>query len=70
MRLCAFLRYCREMENIKRILKYVFTISDKVRLISFVEKGDREKCEIAHEFNILPNTLSSINELRNRKIKC
>jgi transposase-like protein len=46
------------MEN-KRKLN-VLNISEKVRLIQLVERGDRKKCEIAMEFNIPPNTLSSI----------
>eukprot|EP00102_Acyrthosiphon_pisum_P017775 XP_008189323.1 PREDICTED: tigger transposable element-derived protein 4-like [Acyrthosiphon pisum] len=46
------------MEN-KRKLN-VLSISDKVCLMQLVEKGDRKKCEIAKEFNIPPNTLSSI----------
>jgi transposase-like protein len=49
---------CSKIEN-KRKLN-VLSLSDKVRLIQLVEKSDRKKCEIAYEFNIPPNTLSSI----------
>lgn len=38
----------------------VLTISDRERLIRFVEKYNRKKCKIAKELNIPPNTLSSI----------
>lgn len=38
----------------------VFTIPDKVHSISMVEKGDRKKFKFTKEFNISPNTLSSI----------
>lgn len=44
----------------------VLAISDKVRLISLVERGDRKKCEIAREFNIPPNTLSSIMKQKDK----
>lgn len=47
----------------------VLSISDKVRLIQLVEKGDRKKCEIANEFNIPPNTLSSIIKQKEKIMK-
>ena len=47
----------------------VLSISDKVRLIQLVEKGDRKKCEIANEFNIPPNTLSSIIKQKKKIMK-
>uniref|UniRef100_A0A2S2P5I8 Tigger transposable element-derived protein 4 n=1 Tax=Schizaphis graminum TaxID=13262 RepID=A0A2S2P5I8_SCHGA len=56
------------MENVKRKLN-VLPISDKVRLITLVEKGDRKKCEIAKEFNIPPNTLSSIIKQKDKILK-
>ncbi|XP_026804076.1 tigger transposable element-derived protein 4-like [Rhopalosiphum maidis] len=56
------------MENVKRKLN-VLPISDKIRLISLVEKGDRKKCEIAKEFNIPPNTLSSIIKQKDKILK-
>jgi len=42
----------------KRKLNHL-TIPDKVRVIQLVEKGNRKKQDIAKEFNIPPNTLST-----------
>ncbi|XP_008182612.1 tigger transposable element-derived protein 4-like [Acyrthosiphon pisum] len=47
----------------------ILSISDKVRLIQLVEKGDRKKCEIAKEFNIPPNTLSPIIKQKEKIMK-
>jgi len=47
----------------------VLSISDKVRFIQLVEKYDRKKCEIAKEFNIPPNTLSSIIKQKEKIMK-
>ena len=35
------------------------TIAEKVHMIQLVGKGNRKKQNIAKEFNILPNTLST-----------
>ncbi|CAI6360175.1 unnamed protein product [Macrosiphum euphorbiae] len=45
----------------------VLSISDKVRLIQLVR--NRKKCEIANEFNIPPNTLSSIIKQKEKIMK-
>jgi len=47
----------------------VLSISEKVRLIQLIEKGDHEKCEIVNEFNIPPNTLSSIIKQKDTILK-
>jgi len=60
-------RVCSEVEK-KRKLKCPFNFG-KVRLIQLVEKGDRKKCEIAKEFNIPPNTLSSIIKQKEKIMK-
>ncbi|VVC26158.1 DNA binding HTH domain, Psq-type,Homeobox domain-like,HTH CenpB-type DNA-binding domain,DDE superfamily [Cinara cedri] len=52
------------MEN-KRKLN-ALTISDKVRLIRLVVKGDRKRCEIAKEYDIPLNTLSSIMKQKDK----
>lgn len=53
------------MENNKQKLNG-FTISDEIHLIPLVEKSYRKKFEIAKEFNIPPNTISSIIKEKNK----
>jgi hypothetical protein len=52
----------------RRNLKYL-TLKDKLKLIAEVEKGEKKKKDIAEEFGIPANTLSTILKNKNKLLE-